>query len=95
MKYRLPKIIKFPFGFTVTIERKNIEEHGLWYYDLSGKGKIILNKKDSLPVQYNVLAHELIHAANDFQHWVAIKVTTPMEIEMGESISALEEEEED
>lgn len=60
----------------------------------SNTRKITINKDEPKWVQIRTLGHELVHAANDYSHWLEQNVVSPMQIEAGETVLALEEDDE-
>ena len=56
-------------------------------------GVITLNQKADLPRKWRTLAHEILHAASDYEHWVEETVARPLEVEMGRTAAALKGEE--
>lgn len=89
---RLPKTIKWPGGFTIQVKQtKKIHEYGHWVGEHAG-GTIRLKEDEDLPRKWRTLAHELVHAAIDYHHYIEEEVARPVEIEMGQTMAALEDE---
>ena len=95
MRKRLPRVIRLPGGFTITVkQRKCPDSHGYWseYSITRGTGILVINKDDDLADKWHYLGHEFIHAANDYAHFLDQTIVRPLQIEMGETLHALEED---
>lgn len=93
MRKRLPRIIRLPGGFIIHVKQKPLKnEHGYFTYDIKAAvGTIWINSNDDLSRKFRTMGHELVHAANDYEHWVTETISRPLEIEMGETIQALDD----
>lgn len=99
MAFILPHSITLPGGYRIQIKyipAKKIKfggqsAYGWWESD---SRRIFINKDEPIWMQIHILGHELIHAANDYAHWLEETIVTPMKIEVGETLDALDEDDE-
>lgn len=92
---RLPRIIRLPGGFVIEVKKTRLpaDEWGSWMYSLEAKlGVIKISNKADLPRQWRTLAHELLHAATDYEHFIEEAVARPLETEMGRTMQELSDE---
>lgn len=94
MRKRLPRVLRLPGGFVIHVKQKPLkDEHGYFEYSIkTGVGVIWLNSQDDLSRKWRTWAHEMIHAANDYEHWVTETISRPLEIEMGETLMDLDDD---
>lgn len=91
-----PKQIVLPFGFVVPVvyyHRRAVNgmrlgklapgRERLGYWDGS---RIVINKDAPLWEQAAVIAHELVHVADDYQLYVKDQIVEPMLVEVGATI---------
>lgn len=88
---RLPRIIRLPGGFIIEVKQRRLSgSWGTWNYDMNtGVGVIEINSKADLARKWRTLAHELLHAAGDYEHWVEEMKARPIEVAMGQTAAEL------
>lgn len=92
---RLPRVIRLPGGFVIEVKKTRMpaNEYGDWGYSLEARcGIIRISKKADLARQWRTLAHEMLHAATDYEHFVEEMVARPLETEMGRTAVELKDE---
>lgn len=90
---RLPRVIRLPGGFVVEVKKCRMPEWGSWDYSIEAKcGIIKINSKANLARQWRTLAHEILHMATDYEHFIEETVARPIELEMGQTAAELKAE---
>lgn len=97
-KWRRPHSIWLPGGFQITVvywSAKRISrsvsgdgslaDKDLFGYWETGTNRIVLNKDEPLWQQIETFGHEMVHAINDYSHWLKQKYSDPIMAEAGET----------
>ena len=96
---RLPHSIRLPFGFVIPIRYRTQAQmvkiglgscHGAWD---AGERAIYVCRDDHVAEQAETIAHELLHAANDYRHWVDQCIRIPLQMQSAETAMELSSDE--
>ena len=92
---RLPRIIRLPGGFVIEVKKGRLPgEFGSWDYSMElNAGIIKINGKADVARQWRTLAHELLHAASDYEHWVEETIARPLETVISQTAAELRDDE--
>jgi len=76
MRARIPSVVHFPFGYQVKVKQGSqaeldkvlgVKADGGWRVDLQ---TLYLLKTLDRSRKLRIFAHELVHALNDWTHWL-------------------------
>ncbi len=94
---KIPAAVAFPFGFKVPVVSVEQLKEKDGQYVMKNHGGPYIDLADSQPLwqKYQTFAHELVHAAIDFDLWVQRAIVEPMKEEAEQTAKELKEGERD
>lgn len=105
---KIPRQVTLPFGYKIKVRKLSNRRltklygptQGLWIVDGRTRaapgavqGEILLNSDCDYATQIETLAHELLHAVNDWGAWLVQAYANPFRIELGQQVLDEEGEE--